>query len=530
MRPSLLLVLSALLLACSSEEPPSPSPGAPGGQGGASGGQAGQAGQAGQGGTSAGAAGTSAGGAGAGAAGEDQQGDLRQDYCDPLANLLCERGATCGCGALFPGGELENAACVEAQSAKCMEAYGFLQEAVQKGQAFVDRSRARSCIDALAASAGGCERLRPALEDAGCDPWFGGAEKQGDPCAFPLCAGGLGVCQDGVCQALSGAGAPCQGPTCAAGLICLGGTCKAPAAQGGPCEDVAGCAAGLLCAGGSCKTPSPAGAPCTTTEECAAGLRCPEGVCSNPEGACKSTADCGQGSLCAASRSCGAPGAPGEPCENTEDCGAGAWCSDGICASSAGPGQPCDEGVHCGIGLACAMDTGLCQALPGAGAPCALGLFGPVLCAEGLGCLDGVCGPLPGEGKPCAMENRCTTADLDGDGKGGDLGCDFTAEGSFCNPRRGAGAPCQNDAICQDQLHCDGKTGTCAAILPPGSPCSAGNECGPEGTCQPSSGGTFACAPRPGAGAYCLFECQPGLRCKQDPAKALCLPGACAQL
>jgi hypothetical protein len=112
----------------------------------------------------------------------------------------------------------------------------------------------------------------------------------------------------------------------------------------------------------------------------------------------------------------------------------------------------------------------------------------------------------------------------------GDLACDFTAEGSFCSRRRPSGEPCQNDVICQDGLFCDGTVGACAAVRPAGSPCSAGNECGKAGTCQPSSAGTFACAPLPEAGEYCLFDCGGGLRCRVNPAKATCLPGICSQL
>lgn len=532
------LFLLVHLLACTEEDPSVPAATAGNAGGGGSGGLDGNGGVAGQGatggsgdaGTGGGSGGTDAGGKSGSGGSPDEPGDLVADYCLPLAQLLCGRGSSCGCGALLPGGALDESACVNAQTVKCKEAYGFLAEATMQGVAVVWKSRAKTCIEALAASADGCARLRPALEDAGCDPWFGGDEPVGAACAFPLCAGGLGVCEGGTCKALPGEGEPCQGPNCAAGLVCLEGVCKPPGAVGSSCSDIAGCGAGLQCAGGICKAPVASGQTCESTEECNAGLACVGGSCGEPSSPCKGADSCGQGAICAAPRACAAPGTPGENCDSSEDCEAGLRCGEGTCVAAAAQGQPCDDGVYCGKGLACTLDTGLCQPLPEAGSPCALGVFGPILCADGLGCIDGTCGPLPGKGKPCAMENRCSPEDTNGDGKGGDLGCDFTADGSFCNPRRGPGSPCQNDAICTDGLYCDGKTGTCAAALPSGSPCSAGNECGANGTCQPSSGSTFACAPLPGAGSYCLFDCEKGLRCRANAAKATCLPGICTLL
>ncbi|MCS6899102.1 MAG: Dickkopf N-terminal cysteine-rich domain-containing protein, partial [Myxococcales bacterium] len=91
-------------------------------------------------------------------------------------------------------------------------------------------------------------------------------------------------------------------------------------------------------------------------------------------------------------------------------------------------------------------------------------------------------------------------------------------------------APCQNDIICKDGLYCDWENGTCAKIRPAGAPCSAGNECGKEGSCQPTNGGGFACAPLPKEGEYCYLDCAEGLRCQWDLTKSTCLPGICTQL
>jgi hypothetical protein len=513
--------LVLLLLACSGEDNPATTPGPVAGQSGSAG-QGGQAGSAGQGGGGDGGAGQ-AGASGAGAAGATEvPGEVESDYCLPFAKLLCGRAVACACGVPLPGGSLDEAACVQTQTAKCLKAYSSLTGAVAKGSAVVWKNRASACIAALAGSASGCDMLRPALEDAGCDPWFGGKEPLGSACTFPLCAEGKGFCDQGTCKPLLGPGEPCSGPVCAVGLTCLQGTCSPSGGDGAPCVEANGCGASFLCVQGFCRAPVAKGQPCSTTEACATGLVCSGGFCSDPPPICKE-GECGQGALCAVPRSCVPLGSVGTACASFDDCAAGLYCNGETCVKAPGVGQPCAEGLYCEAGLACDVGDGTCQAIPGEGKPCALGLFGPFLCAEGLGCNEGTCGPLPGKGQPCTADSRCAE-----DPPG--LACDFTPEGSFCNPRRGAGEPCQNDSICKDGLYCDLTSGTCAAERPAGAPCSLGNECGKGGSCLLSSGGSFACAPLPGVGQACFFDCVEGFRCRPEAAKATCLPGICTQL
>ncbi len=66
-----------------------------------------------------------------------------------------------------------------------------------------------------------------------------------------------------------------------------------------------------------------------------------------------------------------------------------------------------------------------------------------------------------------------------------------------------------------------------AAADATGTPCKNGNECGTEGSCVPDSTGTLRCAPMPGAGQNCLFECQTGLYCNKGVTAATCQPPIC---
>ena len=100
----------------------------------------------------------------------------------------------------------------------------------------------------------------------------------------------------------------------------------------------------------------------------------------------------------------------------------------------------------------------------------------------------------------------------------------------MCVVPKGAGGVCQNDGACAPGTHCDYGLGACAADYPTGQSCKDGNECGPGGTCSPASNGAFACAPTPGAGQSCLFDCQEGLTCATDPVGAACVPEICLTL
>ncbi|MBK8257104.1 MAG: hypothetical protein IPK82_31090 [Polyangiaceae bacterium] len=146
--------------------------------------------------------------------------------------------------------------------------------------------------------------------------------------------------------------------------------------------------------------------------------------------------------------------------------------------------------------------------------------MGPFICKDPFGCINGTCGALPGDGEACTGDSRCAEG----------LGCDFTADGSFCVPLKDAGGSCQSDRTCKPGLYCEFSKNECTPVLPVGSPCNDGNECGPQGSCLPGSGGAFECAPIPLQGERCLFDCAAGLTCAPDVTNSACFAEVCLEL
>lgn len=475
--------------------------------------------------TTSGTGGSPSSGTGGTGSGGSPTGSLEQDYCAPLAALICERMVECGCGAILPTGTLDLAGCISTYSTRCLSAYAPIADAVSAGQATIDAAAAAACIQMIAAKTPGCERPSGAIPQALCPAWFTGPAALGEPCAFPFCADGLGYCPSGTCEPRPTAGQPCgAGSICAPGLLCLQGECAAPAEEGAPCVASEACEPPLRCLdGGQCTTLSPQGASCAGTEECQLGLLCTGDVCSpGPAGSCDGLL-CGFATDCAYPRSCHAKGAEGAPCDVNEECVAGLHCDlqSLKCAANPADGEPCLDGVLCADGLACDPLTTECAPLPGDGAPCAMKQDGAFYCADPLGCApDGFCAPLPGEGDTCTIDYRCSAG----------LGCDFLPDGSFCVPLKAGGGACQSDRVCQPGLYCEFSTAECAPVLPAGSPCNDGNECGPAGTCMPDETASFTCAPRPAAGERCFFDCAPDLHCGDDEPLSFCAPDICKEL
>jgi hypothetical protein len=282
-----------------------------------------------------------------------------------------------------------------------------------------------------------------------------------------------------------------------------------------PADEVAACrqscveaAAGRSAA---CDDAATAMFVCSATLDCATLLAGPpaadDALCRAEYGAYSDAC------LLAGLPSCVRIGGVGDPCDTSNHCVEAAVCDAATsrCVAAAGRGAPCSEGIRCGDGLACGFESGLCAPLPGEGEPCALGALGPFVCAAPLGCLEGsgrrerFCGPLPGDGEACTVDSRC----------GGDLGCDFSPEGSICRARRGDGGRCETDRTCADGHFCDLSAGVCRAFLGTDAPCTDGNECGPGATCTPRTATAFVCAPAPGPGEPCFLGCAAGLYCGQ---------------
>lgn len=442
-------------------------------------------------------------------------GDLARDFCHPLADFICTSAATCGCGAMVPGGALDLAACTTRWAAKCMDAW---QPFVSAG-AQIRTGAASACLETLRARTPSCARPDGAIMFAVCAPFAIEPVGLGDACATPYCAGGSGACVSGTCVPRGEVGATCGDMfSCATGLACNGDVCTALLDAAATCAADLDCAPPLRCFGGACHALGLAGASCTDASECAIGLTCTASTCTAPSATtCATSADCGNRAECGGARSCSPRLSAGAVCVQDGDCAASLYCDDTSkrCIARPTVGVACGRGVLCDVGLGC--DTAdNCAALPTSGQPCVMGEFGPFLCADGLCCVDGTCGAPPGVGAPCASDNRCAAG----------LGCDFSPAGSLCIVPRTEGGSCESDGSCADGFHCG--SGGCTADLPTGSPCSVGNEC--VGVCGLGPSGGLECRDAPAEGDPCLFsdECPAALACTAPTLS--CLPEICREL
>jgi hypothetical protein len=188
------------------------------------------------------------------------------------------------------------------------------------------------------------------------------------------------------------------------------------------------------------------GGACTTSADCAGGGACDAPSC--PGGCCVGT--------CLAPSGATPPlqVAVGQPCQQHEDCVDDAYCeADHTCHA-----MPDAAGEHCLYGcttgdLHCDPATETCvpfarlgEACDGAAPPCS----GTYAFCDGA-----VCQPRPGAGEPCDEHRTCVA--------GG------RCLGGVCTPRGTAGGPCASDDDCD--YACDRAAGVCvaaAACLMPG--------------------------------------------------------------
>jgi hypothetical protein len=449
-----------------------------------------------------------------------------EDYCRPLASSLCASAASCGCGAVLPGGRLDVAACTARFEAECAAAWGPFVSAGAR----IDAARAAACAVTIAERSPDCGPPSGIAAFALCEPFALDPAGLGETCATPYCAGGAGRCRmtpgGGTCEARGESGAACEDMfSCATGLACLEGTCRTLLDEGASgCADDLACLPPLRCVAGACRAAVPAEGTCGETRECAHGLVCEAGRCATrAAGPCDADAPCGSGEGCAAPPSCRAPLGAGATCRENLDCAPTLYCEDAskTCVARPADGETCGNGVICAPGLGCDMDGGgACRPLGGAGSPCAFGEFGPFLCGDGLACVEGTCGPLPTEGQPCAGTDTCAPG----------LGCAFGPTGSFCVAPRGEGEPCENRQACREDLHC-GPEGTCAPDVAIGAPCNPSlDECG--GACVPDASGGFVCRARLAEGETCLADadCEAALTCLVRDEDTRCLAELCASL
>jgi hypothetical protein len=443
--------------------------------------------------------------------------DLNAVFCEPLAAFVCGSASDCGCGALVPGGALDRDACVARWTVRC----AALWQPFLDAGAVLDPAAASACIDAVRAGTPACARPSGTVVFAECRPFLIDPAAIGAPCTSPYCAGGDGVCVEGMCAMRGAAGASCGDMFgCATGLACDGERCFELRDSGAACTVDLECAPPLRCVSGAsgtvCGALGEIDAPCIAASDCAIGLVCEDGACSAGPAACDDGATCGHAAMCGGARTCVPRSPAGAECAGDRDCEASLFCDGGTCTARPGDGDSCARGTVCAAGLGCDTDGGTCRPLPTGGMPCAFGERGP-LCADGFACADGtVCGPLPVAGEPCAG-TECAPG----------LGCDFTPEGSICIVPREEGGSCESDRSCAAAFHC-GPSGTCEADLPAGSPCTVGNEC--AGICGPDASGGLSCRDAPDEGDPCVFadDCPASATCAAEERR--CFPEICAEL
>ncbi len=350
------------------------------------------------------------------------------------------------------------------------------------------------------------------------------------------------------------------------------------------CATAADCVEGWGCADGSavaddfcrpvCDPDAPASCDgvCTPSGECLAGCRmlgdetsrCPEGhTCIRTdllgdEGVCFPVEGCSRSDECGPDTRClndvlGLPAVvPGVPyaadhlyCIAVPD--AEGRCPTGYMTLPAGASEAsagcvprCDRGsARCPPDLTCLEDLGYLFGQPGA-SPCYAGLW-ELPCDDDAQCLVGRCLEVGGGRRACTLP--CADADrvFGGAGRGcarlADLGrglrldalrvsCEAVGEGSVCVPWGTAGAPCNDDMLCDPRLECRAFVTGVGLVRLCSRDCAVDGDCAIEGApitayCQRSSGRSN-CLPRSDEGGACTRtgQCRVGLVC----VNARCAP------
>ena len=451
------------------------------------------------------------------------------EYCRPIAELLCDRAAGCGCDAIsgFPA---DREACLAVSMSACGAPPGDTATFLDSGAYVVRFDLVTECVAVLAGQGDTCE-TRMNIVPSSCLRMIASSTPIGASCGYPICAEGDGFCSpiDGVCGPMPLAeGDACQG-VCAGDLACVNGACAPMAGTGEPC-DAAACRGLDLCIDGVC-TPLPAeGEACSDMRPCGPRLRCQGAVCVAEAATCDTDPTvCGNGSTCLSrTRAVCMSGAAGSPCMWDGECSKQTYCAAGVCAALPGDGDPCALDVRCLPGLGCDPATTVCGALPGEGETCAWIFGGQVGCAGALGCVAATCAVMPAEGDPCTDDQRC----------GAGLGCDDTFT---CVPAHAAGEPCLDHRVCAAGLFCDAVKSVCAPFVAKGEPCYDSVGCGPSGSCVPgASDGQWVCGAIPAAGDACYqncpltnpscHDCVEGLVCGMETTPGPCASQVCMVL
>lgn len=452
----------------------------------------------------------------------EQLARLDVGYCAPLGDAICEATVDCGCGELegFP----DAAACRAFWRGKCLNSAEDLRPAFDSGELQFCDELAAECVEAVRAANDACRAgPPPGTVPLSCVLMLTSNTALEQPCGVVGlgCAEGQGLCGSaGICSLPPGPGDVCEG-VCADGFLCDSEGVCVTGEQGDNCVSERDCQLPLACVEGACGAPRGPDEPCTADTDCHPGLACVSDSCAPVLAPCIDPSACGDNAACVASqaRVCEPLSQLGQPCTNSGDCMPDGWCEAGTCAARPGAGAPCADGVYCGEGLACVFATGECDDMPEDGEPCALGEMGPFVCGEEQACVSGLCAPVPSEGEACGDGNNACADEL---------GCQFNTDGtSVCVPEVGVGEPCTNDTQCEPGTYCEFSSMTCAQVADAGEPCEDGNECGPQGSCVPSSSGSFVCVEMPVLGQQCFLECGPGAVCRAVAKSGTCAAPVC---
>ncbi len=456
-------------------------------------------------------------------------------FCKPWAAMACKRALGCGC-TTPKDGALTDKLCTPYMEVSCLDDMKKLNDFLAPGVLSLDVAKAEQCVAWIDTTLQGCIMAsKGALRPGPCYDMMVQVPGPAGECAAGnlACADGSG-CVGKKCGVVRlPDGSACSSDGQCQSLLCDSdtSTCMGMAKVGGACSYQDSCPPATGCVGGVCVEAKKLGDACAASDEipCGIGLVCSSGKCASVPKSCTAPDQCGQANACLGTvyNQCQPRLGLGKACTQDGECQADLWCDPAakLCTAKPAIGSPCANGVLCAPGAVCQETPQTCVAMPGDGQACGMGENGPFLCGPGLVCKADafICGPPPAAGANCNNHANCSvSAGKDKDA----LVCAFGPTGSQCVAKQPVGTHCEND-ICQDGAFCNFATLACTANFATGTPCKDGNECGTQGSCVPDKTGTLRCAPMPGQGQDCLFDCQSGLYCSKGVTGGTCQPPIC---
>lgn len=358
------------------------------------------------------------------------------------------------------------------------------------------------CKETISFEGGGCDPsvescgvglscVCPAVKECFC---YDGSDE--DPCD-------LGTCQEGYyCAGMeeTNAHTSCQngskGDPCSWSVQCEGKLECAEVAGGKRCVELlsngafcppatdafTSCMPGLHCNEAfdppQCKPLGQEGEPCKLDSDCTPETGCNQTLSQCYDGSegdpCLTDLECAGGRRCISWALVCVDGSVGDPCWE-DSCAPGLYCYsdqadwDGAACLDGVKEDKCFLPEQCNTGLACVERNGetICVELLGDGDTCDPEGILPVACGEGLFCNDAATPPIcsaPGEaGAPCKDDAYCEE----------DHVC--LLDLNLCTDG-GIDAPCLTDADCHPSISCDAAAQKCGAGIE-GAPCPEPDLC-----------------------------------------------------